>query len=59
VDAFDRAVEEARNLIIPDRRLANEVDSLSIFRTLRSLGGPVVVVGALPRTDNRVRGFKV
>lgn len=60
VDAVGRAVAEAWDVIILDRMLPNEVDGLSILRTLRSLGRrtPVVVLSALAATDERVRGLK-
>lgn len=49
VDAIGRAVDEAWDLIILDRMLPNDLDGLSILRTLRSLGRktPVVVLSAL------------
>jgi two-component system, OmpR family, response regulator len=60
VDAVDRAIEEAWDVIILDRMLPNDVDGLSILTTLRSLGRktPVLVLSALAATDERVRGFK-
>jgi two-component system OmpR family response regulator len=60
VDALGRAVEEAWDVIILDRMLPNDVDGLSLLRTLRSLGRktPVVVLSALAATDERVRGLK-
>jgi two-component system, OmpR family, response regulator len=60
VDAIDRAVEETWDVIILDRMLPNELDGLSILRTLRALGRktPVVVLSALSATDERVRGLK-
>ena len=60
VDAIRRAVEEKWDVIILDRMLPNDVDGLSILRTLRSLGRrtPVVVLSALAATDERVRGLK-
>jgi len=59
-DAVDRAIEEAWDVIILDRMLPNDVDGLSILRTLRSLGRktPVLVLSALAATDERVRGLK-
>ena len=60
VDALNRAVEETWDVIILDRMLPNDVDGLSILRTLRALGRrtPVVVLSALAATDERVRGLK-
>jgi two-component system OmpR family response regulator len=60
VDAVGRAVEAAWDVIILDRMLPNDIDGLSILRTLRSLGRrtPVVVLSALAATDERVRGLK-
>ena len=60
LDAVGRAVEEAWDVIILDRMLPNDVDGLSILKTLRSLGRktPVVVLSALAATDERVRGLK-
>jgi two-component system, OmpR family, response regulator len=60
VGAIDRAFEESWDLIILDRMLPNELDGLSILRTLRSLGRktPVVILSALSATDERVRGLK-
>jgi len=59
-DAVDRAIDEAWDVIILDRMLPNDVDGLSILRTLRSLGRktPVLVLSALAATDERVRGLK-
>jgi two-component system OmpR family response regulator len=60
VDAVGRSIDEAWDLIILDRMLPNDVDGLSILKTLRSLGRktPVVVLSALAATDERVRGLK-
>ena len=60
VDAIRRAVEEEWDVIILDRMLPNDVDGLSIVKTLRSLGRktPVVVLSALAATDERVCGLK-
>jgi two-component system, OmpR family, response regulator len=60
VAALNRAVEETWDVIILDRMLPNDVDGLSILRTLRALGRrtPVVVLSALAATDERVRGLK-
>jgi two-component system, OmpR family, response regulator len=60
VDALNRAVEDTWDVIILDRMLPNEVDGLSILKTLRALGRrtPVVVLSALAATDERVRGLK-
>jgi two-component system, OmpR family, response regulator len=60
VGAIDRSVEETWDVIILDRMLPNELDGLSILRTLRSLGRktPVVILSALSATDERVRGLK-
>src|SRR6516225_6749976 len=60
VDAVGRAVEEAWDVIILDRMLPNDIDGLSILKTLRSLGRrtPVVVLSALAATDERVYGLK-
>jgi two-component system OmpR family response regulator len=60
VDAVGRAADEAWDVIILDRMLPNDIDGLSILRTLRSLGRrtPVVILSALAATDERVRGLK-
>ena len=60
VDAIGRAVEEPWDVVILDRMLPNDVDGLSILKTLRTLGRktPVVVLSALAATDERVRGLK-
>jgi two-component system OmpR family response regulator len=60
VDAIGRAVEESWDVVILDRMLPNDVDGLSILRTLRTLGRktPVVVLSALAATDERVRGLQ-
>jgi two-component system, OmpR family, response regulator len=60
LDAVDRAIQETWDVIILDRMLPNDVDGLSILRTLRSLGRktPVLVLSALAATDERVRGLK-
>ena len=60
LDAVGRAVDQAWDVIILDRMLPNDVDGLSILRTLRSLDRrtPVVVLSALAATDERVRGLK-
>jgi two-component system OmpR family response regulator len=60
VDAVGRATDEAWDVIILDRMLPNDIDGLSILRTLRSLGRrtPVVILSALAATDERVRGLK-
>jgi len=60
LDAVGRAVDQAWDVIVLDRMLPNEVDGLSILRTLRSIGRrtPVVVLSALAATDERVRGLK-
>jgi two-component system, OmpR family, response regulator len=59
-DAVGRAVEDTWDLIVLDRMLPNDIDGLSILKTLRSLGRktPVVVLSALAATDERVRGLK-
>ena len=60
MDAVGRSIDEAWDLIILDRMLPNDVDGLSILKTLRSMGRktPVVVLSALAATDERVRGLK-
>jgi two-component system, OmpR family, response regulator len=60
LDAVGRAADQAWDLIVLDRMLPNEVDGLSILRTVRALGRrtPVVVLSALAATDERVRGLK-
>ncbi len=60
VDALGRAVGEVWDVIILDRMLPNDIDGLSILKTLRSLGRktPVVVLSAVAATDERVRGLK-
>jgi two-component system OmpR family response regulator len=59
-DAVGQAVDESWDVIILDRMLPNEVDGLSILKTLRSVGRktPVLVLSALSATDERVRGLK-
>jgi two-component system OmpR family response regulator len=59
-DAVALAVNESWDVVILDRMLPNEVDGLSILKTLRSVGRktPVLVLSALSATDERVRGLK-
>jgi two-component system OmpR family response regulator len=59
-EAVGQAVDESWDVIILDRMLPNEVDGLSILKTLRSVGRktPVLVLSALSATDERVRGLK-
>jgi two-component system OmpR family response regulator len=58
--AVGHAIDENWDVIILDRMLPNEVDGLSILKTLRRLGRrtPVLVLSALSATDERVRGLK-
>jgi two-component system OmpR family response regulator len=60
LDAVGRAVDQAWDVIILDRMLPNEVDGLSILKSLRAIGRrtPVVILSALSATDERVRGLK-
>jgi two-component system OmpR family response regulator len=60
VDAIGRATGETWDVIVLDRMLPNDVDGLSILKTLRGLGKntPVLVLSALAATDERVRGLK-
>jgi two-component system OmpR family response regulator len=60
VDAIGRSTGETWDVIVLDRMLPNDVDGLSILKTLRGLGRntPVLVLSALAATDERVRGLK-
>jgi two-component system, OmpR family, response regulator len=60
LDAIGRSTEETWDVIVLDRMLPNDVDGLSILKTLRGLGKntPVLVLSALAATDERVRGLK-
>jgi two-component system OmpR family response regulator len=60
LDAVGHVIAEDWDVIILDRMLPNEVDGLSILKTLRSVGRktPVLVLSALSATDERVRGLK-
>lgn len=51
---------ESWDLIILDRMLPNQVDGLSILKTIRSLGKrtPVLVLSALSGLDDRVSGLR-
>ncbi len=59
-DAAALAIDDRWDVIILDRMLSNEIDGLSILKTLRSVGRrtPVLVLSALSATDERVRGLK-
>jgi two-component system OmpR family response regulator len=59
-DAVALAIDESWDVVILDRMLPNEVDGLSILKTLRGIGRktPVLVLSALSATDERVRGLK-
>jgi two-component system, OmpR family, response regulator len=59
-DAVGHAIDENWDVIILDRMLPNEIDGLSILRTLRGIGRktPVLVLSALSATDERVRGLR-
>ncbi len=60
VEALERATREMWDVIVLDRMLPDDVDGLSILKTLRGLGKktPVLVLSALAATDERVRGLK-
>jgi two-component system OmpR family response regulator len=60
LDGMRRSSAEAWDVIVLDRMLPNEVDGLSVLKTLRGLGRntPVLVLSALAATDERVRGLR-
>ena len=59
-EGLTRALEDNYDILILDRLLPNDVDGLSILKTLRGLGKmtPVLVLSALTGLDERVRGLK-
>jgi len=59
-EGLTHALEGAYDILILDRLLPNDVDGLSILKTLRGLGKmtPVLVLSALTGLDERVRGLK-
>jgi len=59
-EGLTQALEGSYDILILDRLLPNDVDGLSILKTLRGLGKmtPVLVLSALTGLDERVRGLK-
>jgi len=59
-EGLTQALEGHYDILILDRLLPNDVDGLSILKTLRGLGKmtPVLVLSALTGLDERVRGLK-
>jgi len=59
-EGLTHALEGQYDILILDRLLPNDVDGLSILKTLRGLGKmtPVLVLSALTGLDERVRGLK-
>lgn len=58
--ALAQASNDNWDLVILDRMLPDEVDGLTVLKTLRSLGKrtPVLVLSALSALDEKVRGLK-
>src|SRR5439155_4681009 len=60
VDGLHLATSERWDVVILDRMLPGDVDGLSIVQAIRTLGKttPVLILSALARLDERVRGLR-